>query len=70
VPRAEIEAEGYDLSLSGYKEEVFAEVKYETPSVILEKLLKVEVGEVSDEDMAKVQSGIVRELLVLRGMIG
>jgi type I restriction enzyme M protein len=40
VPRAEIEAEGYDLSLSRYKEDVFEEVAYEAPGVILERLLK------------------------------
>lgn len=70
VPRAEIEAEGFDLSLSRYKEDVFEEVHYDAPGVILEKLLKAEVGETSDADLAKVQSGIVRELLDLRGMIG
>jgi type I restriction enzyme M protein len=70
VPRAEIEAEGYDLSLSRYKVDVFEEVVYESPSVILEKLLKAEVGEATDEALAGVRSGIVRELLELRGMIG
>jgi type I restriction enzyme M protein len=70
VPRAEIEAEGYDLSLSRYKEDVFAEVKYEALAVILDKLLIAEVGDASEEDLAKVQSGIVRELLELRGMLG
>ncbi len=70
VPRADIEAEGYDLSLSRYKEDVFEEVEYEKPEVILERLLQEEVGEVEDADLAKVQSGIVRELLELRGMIG
>ena len=69
VPRADIEAEGYDLSLSRYKEDVFEEVKYDAPADILEKLLKAEVGEASDADLTKVQSGIVRELLELRGMI-
>lgn len=69
VPRAEIEAEGYDLSQSRYKEDVFEEVHYETPSVILDKLLLAEVGDANDEDLAKVQSGIVRELLELRGMV-
>jgi type I restriction enzyme M protein len=70
VPRADIEAEGYDLSLSRYKEDVFEEVEYETPGVILERLLQEEVGEVEDDDLAKVQSGIVRELIELRGMVG
>jgi len=70
VLRAEIEDEGYDLSLSRYKEDVFEAVEYEAPWVILERLLKEEVGEVEDADLAKVQSGIVHELLALRGMVG
>ncbi len=70
VPRADIETEGYDLSLSRYKEDVFEEVVYEKPAVILERLLREEVGEMDDAELAKVQSGIVRELLELRGMIG
>ncbi|MCA9420918.1 MAG: N-6 DNA methylase, partial [Nitrospira sp.] len=71
VPRAEIadEKNNYDLSLSRYKQDVFEEVEYEAPRVILERLLKEEVGEVQDADLARVQSGIVRELLELRGMI-
>ncbi|MCB1810864.1 MAG: SAM-dependent DNA methyltransferase [Candidatus Competibacteraceae bacterium] len=70
VPRTDIEAEGYDLSLSRYKEDVFEEIEYEAPGVILDRLLKAEVGDVSDKDLAKVQNGIVRELLELRDMIG
>jgi len=70
VPRAEIEAEGYDLSLSRYKVDLFEEVVYESPAVILEKLLRAEVGDASEEALVGVQSGIVRELLELRGMIG
>lgn len=72
VPRTEIadEMNNYDLSLSRYKEDVFEEVEYEAPGVILERLLKEEIGEVDDADLAKVQCGIVRELLELRGMVG
>ncbi len=70
VPRTDIESDGYDLSLSRYKQDVFKEVKYEAPRVILEKLLTAELGKVSNEDLLKVQSGIVRELIELRGMIG
>ncbi|MGP0594672.1 type I restriction-modification system subunit M [Nitrospira sp. T9] len=72
VPLAEIadEKNNYDLSLSRYKLDVFEEVEYEAPGVILERLLKEEVGEVQDADLARVESGIVRELLELRGMIG
>ncbi len=70
VPRDEIEKEGYDLSFSRYKEEVYEEIEYEAPSVILDKLLKAEVGDTSEDDLAKIQNGIVRELLELREMIG
>ncbi len=70
VPRADIEAEDYDLSLSRYKQDVFEEVHYDPPDVILDRLIQAEVGEVSEADLAKVQSGIVRELLALKGMVG
>lgn len=69
VPRSEIEAEGYDLSFSRYKEDVFEEVEYEAPGVILDKLLKAEVGEACAETLAQVESGIVKELLELKEMI-
>ena len=69
VPRSEIEGEGYDLSLSRYKTDVFEEVHYDAPSVILDRLIAAEVGDVSDAELAKVQSGIVRELLELKGML-
>jgi type I restriction enzyme M protein len=70
VPLADIEAEGYDLSLSRYKKDVFEEVKYDKPSEILDRLIQAEVGDVSEADLAKVSSGIVRELLALREMVG
>jgi type I restriction enzyme M protein len=70
VPRADIEAENYDLSLSRYKEDVFEEVQYDAPSVILDRLIQAEVGNVDEAELAKLQSGIVRELLELKGMIG
>jgi type I restriction enzyme M protein len=70
VPRAEIEAEGYDLSLSRYKVDVFEEVQYDAPGVILDRLIQAEVGDVDEGELAKVQSGIVRELLALKGMVG
>ncbi|MBU0480563.1 MAG: type I restriction-modification system subunit M [Proteobacteria bacterium] len=87
VSREDTEAEGYDLSLSRYKEDVFEEVVYEAPGVILERLLVAELGEeffnhekheVSEFTRLRrhekvldgVESGIVRELLELRGMIG
>lgn len=69
VPRSEIEAEGYDLSLSRYKKDVFEEVHYDAPGVILDRLIRAEVGSVGEVELAKVQSGIVRELLELKGML-
>ncbi|WP_312477609.1 type I restriction-modification system subunit M [Stutzerimonas nitrititolerans] len=72
VPRAEIadEKNNYDLSLSRYKQDVFEEVHYDAPGVILDRLIQAEVGDVDEADLAKVQSGIVRELLELKGMVG
>lgn len=68
VPRAEIEVVGYDLSLSRYKQDVFEEVHYEKPSVILDGLIQAEVGDLDEAELIKVQRGIVRELLELKGM--
>ena len=72
VPRSEIadEKNNYDLSLSRYKQDVFEEVHYDAPGVILDRLIQAEVGDVDDAELAKVQSGIVRELLGLKGMVG
>jgi type I restriction enzyme M protein len=72
VPRTEIadEKNNYDLSLSRYKIDVFEEVHYDAPGMILGRLIQAEVGDVDEVEIAKVQSGIVRELLELRGMVG
>ncbi|WP_029891268.1 type I restriction-modification system subunit M [Polycyclovorans algicola] len=72
VPRAEIadEKNNYDLSLSRYKTDVFEDVHYDAPGVILERLIQAEVGDVDEAELAKVQGGIVRELLELKGMVG
>lgn len=72
VPRTEIadEKNNYDLSLSRYKQDVFEEVHYDAPGVILDRLIQAEVGDVDEADLANVQSGIVRELLDLKGMVG
>ena len=43
VPKEEIEANDFDLSISKYKEEVYEEVLYERPDVIFGKLEKMEV---------------------------
>lgn len=70
VPREEIEKENYDLSLPRYKEDVFEEVDYEAPRVILDRLIQAELGDIEEKDLAKVKNGIVRELLELKGMVG
>lgn len=72
VPRAEIadEKNNFDLSLSRYKQDVFEEVHYDAPGVILDRLIRAEVGDVDEADLDKVRSGIVRELLELKGMVG
>ncbi|MHA4969727.1 type I restriction-modification system subunit M [Pseudomonas extremorientalis] len=72
VPRSEIadEKNNYDLSLSRYKEDVFEEMHYDAPGVILDRLIQVEVGDVEQAELAKLQSGIVRELLELKEMVG
>ncbi|WP_166836470.1 type I restriction-modification system subunit M [Rheinheimera pleomorphica] len=72
VPYSEIvdEKNDYDLSLSRYKEDVFEEVHYDAPSVILDRLIQAEVGDVEYTELEKIQSGIVRELLELKRMVG
>jgi type I restriction enzyme M protein len=70
VPRAEIEAEAYDLSLSRYKKDVFEEAHYDPPMTILQRLIQAEVGDVKDKDLVKIQNGLVRELLELKEMLG
>ena len=80
VPRSEIadEKNGYDLSLSRYKEDVFEEVQYDAPGVILDRLIQAEVGDFLNHEkheqhekvLASMESGIVRELLELKGMVG
>lgn len=70
VPRSEIADENYDLSFSRYRQDVFEEVHFEAPGVILDRLIRAEVGDVDEAELAKVGSGIVRELLELKGMVG
>ena len=57
VPKGEIVAENYDLSMSKYKEDVFEEVAYEKPAVIIDRLKTME-------------SEINAELTELEGMFG
>lgn len=70
VPRNEIASEknNFDLSLSRYKEEVFEEVKYDAPGVILDRLIQAEVGVLEEKELVKIESGVVRELLELKEM--
>ncbi len=72
VPRNEMadEKNNFDLSLSRYKTDVFEEVLYDAPGVILDRLIQAEVGDVDEIELTKVQGGIVRELLELKGMVG
>jgi type I restriction enzyme M protein len=48
VPKKEIVKEEHDLSISRYKEDVFEEIEYEKPDVILKKLTGIE-AEISNE---------------------
>jgi len=47
VPKSEIEANGYDLSINRYKEVTYEAVEYDPPKVILERLaaLEAEIAE-------------------------
>ncbi|MBX3669230.1 MAG: SAM-dependent DNA methyltransferase [Rhodocyclaceae bacterium] len=49
VPKADIEAQGYDLSINRYKEVVHEAVEHEAPKVILARLAKLE---------AEIQAGL------------
>lgn len=71
VPREEItnEENNYDLSLSRYKKDVLEEVEYEAPRVILGRLIQTEVGDIEEKELAKVQGGLVRDLLELKRML-
>ncbi len=71
VPREEIASEEnkYDLSLSRYKDDVFEEVEYESPEVILDKLINSEVGQLEITQLNGIESGIVKELIELKEMI-
>jgi type I restriction enzyme M protein len=72
VPRTEIadERNNFDLSLSRYKTDVFEDVLYDPPGAILDRLIEAEVGDVDEAGLANLRSGIIRELLDLKGMIG
>ncbi|MEH6543589.1 MAG: hypothetical protein V7721_06560, partial [Porticoccaceae bacterium] len=70
VPYSDIKNEKYDLSFSRYKEDVFEEIEYEKPKVILQNLIDSEVGENIDEAiLTKIEGGIVKELLALRDIV-
>ena len=56
VPKEEIKANDYDLSINRYKEIVYEEVDYDAPSVILERV-------------AGLEEEIVRGVQELRGMV-
>jgi type I restriction enzyme M protein len=56
VPKDEIQANGYDLSINRYKEVEYEEVNYEMPKVILEKLRTL-------EDEIKADLDVLEDLL-------
>jgi type I restriction enzyme M protein len=55
VPKVEIMKQDYDLSFNRYKKEVFSEIEYEKPAVILDTL-------------AAIETEITKELEELKGM--
>ena len=63
VPKAEIVAEDYDLSFSKYKEEVYEEIVYERPEVILEKLI-------GKDGRGGLEKEIIDGLKELKGILG
>ena len=62
VPRQDIVDNNYDLSLNKYKEEVYEEVKYESPENILWQLL-------GDEEQEGLEEQILKGLRELKGMV-
>lgn len=56
VPKDEIAANGYDLSINRYKEVAYEEVQYEPPKVILQKLRQL-------EDEIRADLDVLEELL-------
>jgi hypothetical protein len=57
VPKADIAAQGYDLSLNRYKEVVHEEVEHRAPKEIL-------------SDLAKLETEIQKGMKELEGMVG
>jgi type I restriction enzyme M protein len=51
VPKGEIKANGYDLSINRYKEVAYEEVSYEPPMVLLGKLRALEAEILEDLDV-------------------
>jgi type I restriction enzyme M protein len=57
VPREEIAANGYDLSINRYKETEYAEVQYDPPKVILQRLRDLEADIRQDLDALEAMLG-------------
>jgi len=71
VPHAEIKAHDYDLSISRYRQDVPDTAEYETPALIVQRLIEAEVGDMgAAAKRSGIQGGIVGELLELREMVG
>lgn len=62
VPKAEIVAEGYDLSFSRYREEVHEAIEYEHPEAILDRLI-------GPDGQGGLEKEIADGLRELRGML-
>lgn len=70
VPRAEIESEGYDLSFTRYKHTREEGLRFDPPSLILDRIIEAEVGATDLDSLSSVDSGIVGELLKLKKLLG
>ena len=62
VPKREIVDENYDLSFSKYRNEVFEEIEYEKPEIILEKLI-------GDDGRGGIEKKVVDGLMELKRII-
>ncbi len=70
VPRIDIEAENYDLSAAlAIRKKYLKKCSTNSLKLFLERLIQAEVGNVDKKVLNKVQSGILYELLELKGMI-
>lgn len=69
VTRDEIEEKDYSLSYQNYKKDIAEHIEHEDPLAILERLLEGEVGNLDEKVLEQVESGTIKELLDLRGLL-